>query len=98
MMRMVDLRGSGAVGPRQPSAVGDRCAPPPIADVGVVGSAAEEQHVGVGGPTVGPVRAVVYLGMIARGNAIGAGAAAVARIADDALVGGGDAFLPAQIQ
>jgi hypothetical protein len=41
---------------------------------------------------------VVDLAVIAGCQAGGAGAAAVARVADDALIGGGDAGLAAQVQ
>jgi hypothetical protein len=69
-----------------------------VAGAFVIGPAGEEQGVGVGGAAGGPVRAVVDLAVIARCRAVGAGAAAVAGVADDALVGGGDAGLASQVE
>ena len=59
--------------------------------------AGEEQGVGVGGAAGGPVRAVVDLIVVAGFWTVRACAAAVAGVADDALVGGGDAVLAAQV-
>jgi hypothetical protein len=94
---VVDVGWCGAVGPGQASGVGDGGLPVALADGGVVGWTGEEQQVGVGGAAGGPVGAVVDLAVIARRQAVGSGAAAVAGITDDALVGGGDALLAAQV-
>jgi hypothetical protein len=60
--------------------------------------AGEEQGVGVGGAAGGPVRAVVDLIVVAGFWTVRACAAAVAGVADDALIGGGDAVLAAQVE
>ena len=64
----------------------------------VVGSAGEEQCVSVGAAAWMPVRAVVHLAVIARCQAVRSGAAAVTGVADDPLIGGGDALLAAQVE
>ena len=97
MVGVVDFGGSGAVGPGESAGVGDCGVPSAVGDLGVVGSAGEVQHVGVGGAAGGPVQGVVDLAVVAGLKAIWARAAAVAGVADDALVGGGDPFLAAQI-
>jgi hypothetical protein len=84
------------VQPSRPLSVTSVCNSAPACPA-VVATAGEEQLVGIGAATVGPVRRVVHLAPIARFEAIGPGAAAVAGIADESLVGGGDAFLAAQI-
>jgi hypothetical protein len=87
-----------AVGPGQAAGVGDGGLVVTVSGEAVVGRAGEEQGVGVGGAAGGPVRAVVDLAVVAGLNAIRTRAAAVAGVADDALVGGGDAVLAAQIE
>jgi hypothetical protein len=95
---VVDLGWVGSVGPGESSGGGGVGAQVAVGGHGVVGAAGEIECVGVGASAVGPLWCVVDLAAIARDQAVGAGAAAVAGIADQSLVGGGDAFLPAQIQ
>jgi hypothetical protein len=74
---MVDLRRSNSIRPRQPAGVGDFGTPSLLRKQLVVGSAGEEQRIGVGGAARNPFRAVMYLGVIPGLKAIRAGAAAV---------------------
>ncbi len=95
---MVDLRRAAAVGPAESAVFGDHGVQLAPAGPVVVAVAGEKQCVGIGAAARGPVRGMVHFAAIARFQAIGAGAAAVARVADQPLVGGGEAFLAAQIQ
>ncbi|OBI85042.1 hypothetical protein A9X00_28510 [Mycobacterium sp. 1245805.9] len=98
MMGVVDFGRAGAVGPGEASGVGDLGVVVAVAGAGVVGAAGEEEFVGVGLAVVRPVGGVVDFGVVAGCEAVGVGAAAVTRVADEALIGGGDPFLSAQIQ
>ena len=98
MVCEVDFGWAGAVGPGESAGVGDFGLEEALAEQGVVGSAAEEQAVGVGAAALGPRRVVVDFGVIAGLGAVRAGTAAVAGVADDALVCRGDAFGTAEIQ
>jgi hypothetical protein len=90
---VVDLRRSGAVGPAKSAGLGDLGAKPAAGRHGVVWAAAEAQLVRVGLAAVSPLRLVVDLLVTARFQAVGAGAATVSRVADQPLIGGGDAIL-----
>lgn len=96
---LVDLGLVGAVGaPGQATGVGDSGFYAALGEKFVVGSAGEEQGVGIGAAADCPVRAVVDFALLARCEAGGSAAAAVAGVADDALVGGGDPGLAAQVE
>jgi len=70
-----------------------------VLDEAVVGAAAEGEVVDVGVSAVGPVPGgVVGLAAVTGHGAAGEGAAAVAFVQDDALIGAGDAFGSAQPQ
>src|SRR5690606_32807446 len=64
--------------------------PAAFGQAAVVGAAGEEQVVGVGETAVLPGGLVVGFGVVAGLTAAGCGAAAVAGVADEALIGGGD--------
>ena len=98
MVREVDLRRTGAVGPGEPSGVGDLGLQEALAEQGVVGSAAEEQAVGVGAAILGPGWVVVDFAVLAGLGAVRPRTAAVAGVADYSLIGSGDAFGAAEIQ
>ncbi len=74
-----------AAGPGQSTGVGDAGVVVAVGDEFVVGRAGEDQAVGIGDP----IGAVVHFPVIAP---------AVAGVADDALIGGGDAGLATQLQ
>ena len=98
MVDVVDFRRFSAVTPREATLVRDDGLAVAVGRELVVGSAGEEQLVGVGGTLGCPVRAVVDLGVIPGLQTVRPGAAAVARVADDALIGCRDARLTAQIE
>ena len=98
MVGVADFGWACAVGPGQAAGVGGGNLVVTVAGQAVVGRAGEEQLVGVGGAAGGPVRAVVGIRVAAGLTAIRTGAAAVAAVADDALVGGGGAVLAAQVE
>jgi hypothetical protein len=79
MANPVGVRWSCAVVPGQAAAF-DLCSSSALADQAVVGTAGEEQVVGVGGPSIAPFRGVVNLTVIAGLHAVGVGAAAVAGV------------------
>jgi hypothetical protein len=62
---VVDFGWLGAVGPGEAAGVGDGGVVVAVADRFVIGSAGEEQGVGVGGAAGGPVGAVVDLAVVA---------------------------------
>jgi hypothetical protein len=69
-----------------------------VADEPVMRSTCEGQLVGVGVAAVGPFIAVVCLTEVSGFRAARMGAADIAGVQDDSLIGGGDAFSTTQIQ
>jgi hypothetical protein len=63
----------------------------------VVGWAGEVQLVGIGRAVGMPVRGVVHFALVTPDGAAGPGATLVTGMADDALIGGGDAGAAPQI-
>jgi len=98
VVRVVDLGWARAVAPAKPPAFGDLGAALATRLHPVVTAASEEQLVRIGPAAVGPTGRVVNLAAVARLKTVGMGAAAVTRMADQPLVGGGDALLSPQIQ
>src|SRR3954454_4781168 len=83
--------------PRQSAIGGDGGAGVSVGDELVVAWEAEVQLVGVGGPVGMPVRCVVHFAVVTPYGAVGPGATLVSRVADDALVRGGDACAAPQV-
>ena len=82
----VDFQRSCAVAPCEAAAF-ELCSSSALADQAVVGRAGEEQVDGIGGPSVAPFSGVMDLTVKPGFHAVGMGAAAVAGVADEALVG-----------
>src|SRR5689334_25207096 len=98
---MVGVIGDGrsvAIGPAESPMAEDDRAPFAPAHRGVVRTAGEEEVVRIGRTSVCPFARMVHFAVIPGYQAIGVGAAAVPGVADEPLIRGGDAFLPAQVQ
>ena len=90
---MVDFGRSGSVGPAQAAAVSDHSAQFAAGRHAVISTATEVQLVGVGPAAMAPIGGVVDFAAIAWYQAVGARAAPIPRVADQPLVGSGNAFL-----
>lgn len=94
---VVDLRWAIAVAPGETSVAGGGG----VVAVGfgsVVTWAREPEGVGIGATTTGPAGTMVYLAAVPRLGAVRPRAAAISCMADDAVVGGGDAFAASEVQ
>ena len=97
MVRVIDPGRTAAVGPSEPSAVGDHGLLFAPARRAVIATAGEKQLVRIGATPLRPVRRMVNFAAITRHQTIRASAAPIAGVADESLVSGGKAFLPAQV-
>jgi hypothetical protein len=98
VVRVVDLGWACAVAPAQPPAFGHLGATLATGHHPVVTAASEEQLVRIGPAAAGPTGRVVNLAAVTGLKAVGVGAAAITRMADQHLVGGGDPLLSPEIQ
>src|ERR1700722_11299502 len=97
-MGAVDLGWAAAVRPAEPAFFGDDGARFAAADHPVILAAKEGGLVRVGAAAASPLAWVMDLAVIPGLEAIGPRAATVAGVADQPLIGGGDALLSTQVQ